>query len=511
MRWRPEKVLTYGPEVAEVNAAAGFEPDPQQQLGLDLIFAVGEDGRPLTFEFCVICCRQNLKTGLFKQTAVGWIVVLEEPDVVWSAHEMGTTRDAQNELADLFRSPTLNGWMLPQKNEGVYTENGEERLELRDPETGEVHKIWFKARTATGGRGLARGKLILDEAFALQASMMGSLMPIMLTKPRAQVVYGSSAGKADSAVLREIRMRGKKHVSPRLTYLEWMSKRENCKDPDCTHPKDAVARKLDCALDREHLWRKANPTISTGRITMDSIRDQRQALPAAEFMRECLGWWDEPEDGAGPPAINLSRWGRLSNPKAPAPSRAVIVLDVEPDLSASTVAVVGQTSYAVDGKTVRRVLLMEQHKPGTGWVLGAVKKLRENLEVLEVSLHPSGQAKVLIPKLKNAGIEFHKLTHQDMAGGTAAIRTAIEDESIVHLGQTELDAAATTARIRKIQESQLWDRSNPVPLGPLVATATGLPRWELRNAEKPPPPPPPPVKAGPARRSRSDDIAHVGF
>jgi hypothetical protein len=202
-RWRPQKVLTYGPEVADVNADAGFAPDPQQELGLDLIFAVGEDGRPLTFEFCVICCRQNLKTGLFKQTAVGWIVVLEEPDVVWSAHEMSTTRDAQNELADLFRSPTLERWMLPQKNEGIYTENGEERLELRDPETGEVHKIWFKARTASGGRGLARGKLILDEAFALQAAMVGSLMPIMLTKPRAQVVYGSSAGKADSEVLRD--------------------------------------------------------------------------------------------------------------------------------------------------------------------------------------------------------------------------------------------------------------------------------------------------------------------
>jgi hypothetical protein len=54
---------------------------------------------------------------------------------------------------------------------------------------------------------------------------------------------------------------------------------------------------------------------------METLDGLRQALPAEEFMRECLGWWDEPEDGAGPPAIDLATWRRLGEGR-PAPTRA---------------------------------------------------------------------------------------------------------------------------------------------------------------------------------------------
>src|SRR6478672_2383766 len=76
-RVRPESFMTYGPEVADLCARADFEPDAQQQLGLDLIFAIRPDGSPASFAGCVICCRQNMKTGLFKQTALGWMYVTE--------------------------------------------------------------------------------------------------------------------------------------------------------------------------------------------------------------------------------------------------------------------------------------------------------------------------------------------------------------------------------------------------------------------------------------------------
>lgn len=515
-RWRPQKIQTYGPEVCDVNTDAGFEPDPQQQLALDLIFAIGPDGGPATFEFCVICCRQNLKTGLFKQTAIGWVAVLEEPDVVWSAHEMSTTREAQNELAELFRTPALNRLMLPQKNEGIYTENGEERIELRDPITGRTYTIWFKARTESGGRGLARRKLILDEAFALKPSMMGSLIPIMLAKENAQVVYGSSAGKADSSVLRDIRHRGKNRISPRLTYLEWYAPREACKVPDCTHPKDAEARKLDCALDRVELWRRANPTLSTGRITVEKIRDTRQALPADEFMRECLGWWDDPDDSGGPPAIDAQTFAALANKTAPAPTRAVLVLDVEADGSASTIGVAGATSYGDDlGAKITKTMVMYQTKAGTDWVPAAVKKLTENMDVLEVALHPSTPANVFQPALKRLGIEVFKLTVQDYGRGCVGFQAGVAGGTIVHLGQLELTANIAVARTKKSGAQRIWDSEGAtVPLGPLRATSIAEQRWALAAAENPPPPPPKPVLAGASssnRRSSSPSIRTVGF
>lgn len=482
MRQRPEKVLTFGPEVAEVNAAAGFEPDEQQQLGLDLIFAIKPDGSPASFSFCVICCRQNLKTGLFKQAVVGWLFVTEQRLIVWSSHEMGTTTEAQRDLEELITgAPTLAKHLPATKNQGVYYDNGSERIELASGQ-----RVLFKARTVNGGRGLAVPKLILDEAFALKAAMMGALLPLMMAQRDPQILYGSSAGKADSAVLFDIRERGRNAMSPEMSYLEWLSEREACADPDCKHPKDAAARGLDCALDRDHLIRAGNPTLSTGRIDINTIRNLRQELPAEEFMRECLGWWEEPDD-AGPPAIDLRHWGAedVCLPKASAPSRAAVVVDVEPDRSAATVGLAGNGPGG-------RVMLMVDHRPGTSWVVDTVAALRGNADILEVALHPLSQAGALLPQFAAADLDVHKLTSTDLGQGCAAFQAGVVQRSFVHLGQVELDAAVSVARTRTVNEAQLWDRRQvSVPLGPLVATSVAAQRWATLTAKPVVPPPAP--------------------
>lgn len=494
LRQRPEKVLTFGPEVAEVNAAAGFPPDPQQELGLDLIFAIKPDGSPASFSFCVICCRQNLKTGLFKQAVVGWLFVTEQRLIVWSSHEMGTTAEAQLDLAELLRgSPVLRKRMLVQKNDGVYSDNGAERIELA---TGQ--RVLFKARTVSGGRGLAAPKLILDEAFALKAAMMGSLLPLMTAQQDPQILYGSSAGKADSAVLFDIRDRGRNGTSPEMSYLEWLSEKQPCADPDCKHPKSGVE---GCSLDDERLWRTANPTLTTGRIQLGTIANLRQELPPDEFMRECLGWWEE-QDESGPPAIDLRYWGGLSHPKTAAPTRAAVVVDVEPDRSAATIGIAGNGPGG-------RVLLMVHHRPGTSWVVDTLSTLRDNIDVLEVALHPTSQAGALLAPLAVAKVDVRKLTSTDLGQACGAFQAGVVDGTFVHLGQVELDAAVSVARTRTVTEAQLWDRRLVgVPLGPLVATSVAAHRWALLTAA-PDVPPPPPVKVG--SRPAVNDIAHAGF
>jgi hypothetical protein len=91
-------------------------------------------------------------------------------------------------------------------------------------------------------------------------------------------------------VLRDVIDRGRHHKSPELSYLEWLAEREACADPDCRHPKDALAKGLDCALDREHLLRQANPTLTPAGSRCGTLRNLRQELPPEEYMRECLGW-----------------------------------------------------------------------------------------------------------------------------------------------------------------------------------------------------------------------------
>lgn len=517
----PDWVYTDGPAVAELNAAANFAPDPQQELGLDLIFAVGPNGLPAAFSFCAICCRQNLKTGLFKQAATGWIFVTDERKVVWSAHEMTTTLDALKELGEMWQdAPALSRRLLPQKNRGIYADNGGERIELYSKLVG-TQQILFKARGKTGGRGLAGDKVVLDEAFALQPSHVGSLIPTMMARPHGQVLYGSSAGLAGSTVLLDVRNRGRAGSSPRMFYLEWGGAWRECGDPDCTHPKDAAARGLDCALDDEDLHRRNNPTISTGRISLQTVADMRQELPPPEFLRECMGRWDEEEAGSGKPAIDLRTWskpvdrGGLADPKVPAPRRAVVVLDVEPSRATASVNLAGLERGG------ERVVLMTHVKRGWAWVVPLLTSMREKgeVEILEVSLHPSGQAGVLIPALKAAGFKLttkepgqepgrlRKLVHGDVARGCATIQHAVLERRIVHLDQPELTDAVAIARTRYVNEAEVWDRRDmAMEIGPVVGVSTALHRWDLVAAVPTTPP-------APARRARpkASAIDRMGF
>ena len=94
---------TSGDEVADLCAQVGFPPDPEQRLILDQVFAADRHGHPVAFESAVVCPRQNLKTGSFKQAALGWLFVTGEPYVVWSAHEFKTAAEAFRDLVPLSR------------------------------------------------------------------------------------------------------------------------------------------------------------------------------------------------------------------------------------------------------------------------------------------------------------------------------------------------------------------------------------------------------------------------
>lgn len=510
----PDWVLTEGPIVAELNAKANFTPDPQQELGLDMIFAVGPDGLPASFAFCVICCRQNMKTGLFKQAALGFTYIQDMPKVVWSAHEMSTTLDAQKELAALIEeSPALSRRMPATKNRGVYADNGGERIELKNGQ-----QILFKARTISGGRGLSGDKVILDEAFALKATHVGSLLPTMTARPHGQVLYGSSAGKFDSKVLRDVRDRGRNGTSPRLSYAEWGGHWRECGDPDCTHPKDAELRGIDCVLDDRELRVRNNPTVTTGRISEQTLDDLRQELPPEEYARECFGRWDDSESSSGTPAIDIRAWKGLADKDTPAPSRGTVVLDVAPDRSRASIGLIGPavgSRFDEDGAEHPRdgkVLAMVDTKPGISWVVPALVKLQGRADVLEVALHPRAQAGALIPALKAAEIEYAELTHTDIARGCTAVQLAVVEGRLLHLGQLELDGSVAVARTRWVSEAEVWDRrDHRLEISPLASISTALHRWDLLTAVPDTPPPPPRRASRSAQPAKATDIAHVGF
>lgn len=478
---RPDPIMTYGPEVADVCARADFAPDPQQELLLDLTFAIRPDGSPQSFAGCVICCRQNLKTGFFKQAVLGWIYVTEEPTVVWSSHEMSTTNDAERDLDQLICGRSfLSRQLAPGRNDGIFYGNSDQRIEFR---TGQ--QILFKARTHTGSRGLARRKLILDEAFALQPAMMGSLVPTMLAQPNAQMLYGSSAGKADSAVLQDVRDRGRLGMSPRLWYAEWLAPRESCADPNCRHPKDAKDRGIDCALDREHLRVKANPALSTGRITLERIEDMRQELPPEEFARECLGWWDESTVGAVFPA---SVWAGLRSTDPPPQ-------DVPPDalgVDAShdrVIAIAGCWISETESGAVPYVELVALDRAADP--LAAVDWIADRAggsgsRRIPVVIDGASPAAAMVSALTARRVQVKVTNAADMGKAAGLFSDEFQAGRLTHAGQPQLDQAVQGARKRRIGDAGAfgWDRRDAgTNIAPLVAAT--LARYGASTHAKP--------------------------
>lgn len=465
-RSAPESVDTYGPEVADLARLAGFAPDPEQALALDLMFAVGPDGRRASFEVAVICARQNLKTGLLKMAALGWLFITDQRLVVWSAHEFRTAQEAFRDMDELCASHPA----IAARVAHVYRGNGDEAIELKSGA-----RLIFKARTKGGGRGLSGDKVVLDEAFALQPVHMGALLPTLSARPDPQVVYASSAGLVDSGVLRAIRDRGRAGGDPSLTYLEWCDS-GSWSEPGCARDKcDHGLTAVGCALDDRDRWRAANPALGR-RIDVESIAAERRALPASEFARERLGWWDEP--GITSKDLTPEVWEAALDTSPIEPGAVGLAIDVAPGQQSAAIAVAG-----VNADEVLTVEVMD-HRSGSRWL---VERLVAILEASgdrqrPVGILPGSPAGSLIPDLEAAGVNLVKLRGEEFAQACGAFSAAVVEGETKHRGQEALTTAVLGASSRPAGDAWRWSRKDSTTdICPLVAVTVA--RWLATTRE----------------------------
>lgn len=482
----PEYVETDGPLVANLCAdVAGFIPDPEQLLGLDLLFARNEVGKSACFEFAVICARQNLKTGLLKMAALGWLFITEEELIVWSAHEFNTAMEAHRDMVELIDG---SPW-LKKRVKTIYNSSADKSIELKSGA-----RLVFKARTQSGGRGLSGKKVILDEGFALQAAHMGSLVPTLSAQPDPQLVYASSAGKANSTVLRGVRDRGRKGVG-RLGYLEWCAPTGGCAQDACEHELAAVG----CALDKPENWRAANPLLGRIRangtgMTLEYLRSERETFAPIpmEFARERLGWWDDP--GAAE-VFGAGRWEACGG-ETPSCRLAVVAIAVSVDLSTAAVVGVG----AVGARAFAQVLA---HGPGWDWVVDEIPA------GVRVVVDPKGPAAIVVPGLKAARLRVHEAKPAEVFDAFDAMLTAVKDGILLHDEDPVLTASANGAVPQNVGDRTRWARRNSTSDITAIEGATLGLWWLTRPAPEPAPPPPRPRLA--PRSSARNDLITKGF
>jgi hypothetical protein len=423
----PEFHRTLGDEVADLAEMVNFPADPEQRLVLDAMFGLDKTGRRVAFEVAVIGARQNIKTGLFKIAALGEAFIVETPLLVWSAHEFPTAQEAFRDLSELIEStPDLD-----REVKAIYRGNGDESIELLNG-----CRIKFKARTKSGGKGLSGKRVVLDEAFALQPMHMGSLLPLLSAQTEPQVWYGSSAGYADSEVLRSIRDRGR--VGSRaMVYIEWCAPRGGCLKDDCAH---RPGLEEGCALDDEAKWLMANPQLGR-RIAVDTIRNERQALPPEEFARERLGWWDDP--GQLEHIFGAEKWARCAIPEAEPPTAGIALgIAVSVDRAWSSIS----AAVPLPG---RELVGLVHRQRGTDGLVEKVAELQQKYDC-KVAVDSRGPAADLIEPMKDAGVWLHLAKTSDVQDACASFYDKVQTTVIAHMSHPELEDAVRGAQRRPV-------------------------------------------------------------
>jgi hypothetical protein len=465
----PDFHHSYGDEVADLGRMVGFGPDPEQELVLEGKFAVDRYGKSAAFEVAVIACRQNLKTGVKKLAALGDLFIMDKRLVVWSAHEFGTAQEAFRDLEMLIEGSEF----LSRRVKKIHRGNGDEQIEL----VGD-RRLMFRARTKGGGRGLTGDEVYLDEAFALQASHMGALLPTLSARPDPQVFYGSSAALANSDVLRGVVKRGRAGRDRRLAYYEWCAPdpKDLCADGEnCSHALDTPG----CGCDKPEYWQYGNPAMGR-RITVEYIAAERRALPPEEFGRERMGWHDAPAAGSAP--ISVDNWNDRHDPKSKPLAPVAIALAIAPDRSSSAIAAAGRRT---DGKTHVEITSRDgkaDHRAGTGWVLDRIEAIQKNIGPCVLVINPAGQAGSLETDLVERGWKIekdpdkpvekrlHLMGTREYAQACGALVDDIDNDGLAHLGQKPLTDAVEGARARDLADAYAWSyKHSAADIAPLEA------------------------------------------
>lgn len=485
---------TYGPEVGALCTQVGLEPDPEQQEALDVLFGVTEAGTTAAYETGIIAPRQALKTGLGKMAVLGWMFITKEDVITWSAHQFSTTEETFRDIQSLIEgSPLLRRRMpSPKGREIIGGVRGRAGSEGFNTKAGS--EVRFRARTREGARGLTGDKIVLDEAYALLPEHMGSMLPTLTVVPDPQILYLSSAGMFKSEVLRDLRDRGRAGA-PRLAYLEWCAEHRMCKkqlpngdwvdNPACRHPKPSdPSWKPGCALDDEELWAQAYPLLGRVRangssLTLEKLRDFRRSEPSSEWMRERMGWWDDP--GASD-LFGQGSWENCAGTIPDGTPLSGVGVAVSYDLQRT--AIVGAAGTKKHPSV--RVLA---HDTGTDWVFGRLQELKARFPSAQVVLDEKGPSSTLFRDMKKLDrtatpqVRPTGLTMNQMMDACNDLYIAVLESRFTHENDQALNKAAESVVRRDVSDRWLWGRRGSTSdISPLEAAT--LATWTLAEDEK---------------------------
>jgi hypothetical protein len=483
-----------GFEAIDLAESAGLILDDWQKLCLILGLGETELGRWASSLVALIVARQNGKGSILEALELFWLFGTGEMLIGHSAHEYKTALEAFRRVLSLIENTDA----LRKKVKKVINANGEEGIELL---TGQ--RLRFMARSKGAGRGFTFHKLVWDEAYALTREQQDAQLPTMSAVPNPQIWVTSSPPLTSDtgAVLFQLRQQAMA-LSKLLTFLDY-----------------GLAGSLDSLeeidLDDHDGWKLSNPAEAVGRITIETMERERAAMGGVGFARERLCIWP-PDLTQGFSIISKEQWEAMCDPYSgkerwedipaqywPAPDaapsafltpptaltgRPVLSVDISPRNQGVVMSSISLASFRDDGK---RHIELVKRSAGSSWLVPDLIKLAKKIDAIAIVIDPGSPAGSILAELESAVAEeverermeedlIVTMAARDVAQAFGMIYDAANgrEQSVTHIGQSELTTAVGGGVKRPVGDGHAWDRRTAmVDLTPLVSVTHAL--WGL--------------------------------
>ncbi|MBB4755309.1 terminase [Actinoplanes lobatus] len=486
-------VRSWGPESIDLAKGLGVTPDAGQVAVITDGMALGPDEKWLASEVADVEPRQNGKGVDLEIRALGGLLLVKEPLIIWTAHEFKTAHQGFMRMRHYFD----NFDHLRKRVKTIRSSTHSTEIVLLGKKGSPVGQtLSFLARSGGSGRGFAGvSPLFLDEAFALTPEQVAAIMFATSAALNPQVWYMSSAPLKESEVLRETVKRGRRG-SRGLVYYEWSARGKYDELFKLVEANKALSDEDEQTPAGRELRRRLFVAVAEAnrafnrRISGDSILREVRSTGVEQFLRERLGVYPELESGA---EIDQQRWKDLGDPESRRDGDVAIAVDISPERDWAAIGLYGHRA-----DDLGHVQLI--HYGPVAGLLDKIVEYRDALDPVAVGMARGTHAS-LREDLKTRGIirpedrgddeepsrsddkdprrgDLVVLGGIDMAAACGQILDATRESTIRHVPAPQLDAAVGVAKTRRTGESIAWARTDrAVDITSLVAITEA--RWSF--------------------------------
>lgn len=430
-RWCADYDRTHGPVAVKLATAYGMTPHEWQCLVLDDWLAL-DDGGKLLNSLCVLeVPRQNGKTGVSDPRETYGLVVRGEW-ILHTAQEYQTAKKAFDRLREKFGTRKNDPYAkFPELNALVknYTTSANQMvLDL----TNGGH-IEFRTRGSSGdaGRGGTFDLIVIDEAQSYDEKQDAALSPLNSAAPHGspQTIMMGTVPDPTNAYKGVVfaRQRRSLHESPEPGFCihEWAV--------------DEIGDVSD-----ESRWFVANPSLGK-QLLVSALRKDAKSMAPDTFAREHLGWW--PNDTGVASVIEREQWDACKTDEPPTDGLMCVGVKFSPDGARYALAVCLKPS---DAAPYVEVVRAGDTSHGTQAIAQWLLQRRDRIASVAIDGKRGERTvqRLNDEKFPKAAVKVPGAN--DVAKACSMLVDAVQDGSVTHYGQPDLDDSATTCAKRAI-------------------------------------------------------------